>query len=115
MTNGGASIWLVLSARIEDADHAWSALRGASTSFGLWLYGGTDRQAYYTARNRAYFEKHCCKPTGIRAINRWLFLLLLCVLAMFAGKMDRYRIILQAIKEGEAGLLGISQRFPLDE
>jgi GT2 family glycosyltransferase len=114
LTHGGGSILLVTGALIEDLESSWNIKNRSSSSFGSLLGGPADFRVYYGIRNQAYFEAYCM-PNDRRIfwLNRMVYLLMLYVLSRFTGRLSRYRLIVEAVRDGLAGRLGTHRRFPL--
>lgn len=115
VTRGGGNLWLVTAAKITDVDSSWHVKRHFGNSFRLWLQGGSDTRIYYGARNHTYLDRHCfaCNRL-VYWINRRFFCSIMWLFALFLGRTDRYRLLQDAIRDGLAGHLGVSPRFPLE-
>jgi len=113
ITSGGGEIWLAPAARIVDVEQSWSLGEDRMTAFGRWIKQGSDRQVFYTARNWSYFESHCRGCSWFRLVNRTIYLSILWCTAMRARKATRFKLILEAIRDGERGVLGVRPEFPL--
>lgn len=114
VTRAGGSIWLLTEARLSDLETSWSVKKRFNFIFDGFLLGEGDYRAYYCARNQAYFEEHCRKHRrSIRNINRLVFLFILKMIALKHGKLKRFKILLEAIKNGESAILGIHRNYLL--
>lgn len=109
---GGGDLWLEPRARIRDIQSSWQAVQQPTNSFDVWLANGSARHVYYTARNWAYFQTHCRKTTWGLHANKAIFLTILWSMALLRRRLTRFRLILNAICEGETGLLGANPQFP---
>ncbi len=108
ITRAGGAIYLVVTAQLRDLEKSWKAHNLYSSSFMGWLFGEGDNRVYYSARNEAYFE-HCVRPHNIliRSINKIFYMTVMKCYALITGKMNRYRLITNAISDGEAKRLGM--------
>ena len=99
------AIWLDPAAEIDDIDASWQTAPRQPIYFVSWIKLGSDEQVYYNIRNRAYLETHG-RPLSIRRlINRAVLLPILWIIALRSGKLERFRLILKAIRDGESGRL----------
>jgi len=110
---GGANM-LFTAAGLTDLEPSWNLKDKRGSSFGSWLGGEGDFRAYYASRNGAYFE-HFVKPHNrvVRRLNKGIYLFLLWIAAARSGRMERYRLILKGIADGEADTLGINPEYRL--
>jgi GT2 family glycosyltransferase len=107
LTAAGGKIILVTDARIVDLDQSWNVKSNFSSSFDIWLIGSSESRVYYAARNHAYWELHCRKGNGAaRTWNRAIFICILWARAQRLQRMARYRLLRNAIADGEACRLG---------
>jgi len=114
LTSSGGSILLVADAGILDLEMQWNAGTRFSNSLQGWLLGEGDMRAYYTARNRSYFEMHLQpKVPWLRRVNKGVYLALLRLAAWRTCRQVRLRLLLQAIADGENGRMGMNQEFSL--
>jgi len=112
ISSTGGEIVVAPQALIADLEQSWG-IADRSTIFGKLINLGSDRQVYYTTRNRAYFESHCREHSRIRKVNRAVFLFTLWSLACLRRRTARFRLIVKAIHDGEGAVLGINPEFPL--
>jgi len=110
---GGANM-LITGAGLTDLESSWNLKDNRASSFGSWLRGEGDFRAYYASRNGAYFE-HYVKPHNriVRRLNKEIYLFLLWIAAARSGRMERYRLILKGIADGEADKLGMNPDYRL--
>jgi GT2 family glycosyltransferase len=114
VTQAGGCIWLVTDACISDLESSWNVKKRFKSIFEGFLLGDGEYRVYYSARNQAYFEAHCRKHCKIiRSVNRTAFLCILTVLALKLEEIARLKLLLSAIKDGEASKLGINNNYPL--
>ncbi|MHC1698700.1 MAG: glycosyltransferase [Geobacteraceae bacterium] len=115
ITSQGGIILLIADAHVIDLEMQWNFGSGFKNSFEVWLLGKGDARAFYTARNRVYFEA-LLQPhnTAVYLLNRFLFLTLLCFYAWKTGQKMRHGLLLEAIADGENGRLGTAPGFPLN-
>lgn len=105
ITEGGGSIWLDPHAQIDDIDSSWHASSSKLSFFETWIELGTDEQVYYELRNKAYLETHDRPRSLRRQINRIVLIPILWYIAARTRKLDRFHLILKAVKDGESGRL----------
>lgn len=116
LTHMGGDILLIPKAEITDMDGTWNVKRSRSkNSFMVWLQEGDDFRAYYAIRNLSWIGSRTSKASFnlLYLINKWTYLSILYTMALANGRLPRFRLFLQAIKDGENGHLGINPRFPL--
>lgn len=114
ITQAGGEIHLVRDARLTDMEASWAVGRSFKSTFDALLLGDGDFRAFYSTRNNAYFEHWCAsKGNWQRAINRALYLGVLRIRAAMLGRGERFRLLMAAIRDGEAQRLGVDPRFPL--
>jgi glycosyltransferase involved in cell wall biosynthesis len=112
LEGSGGQIFLIPVSRIDDLETSWNTKSRFSSSFLGWLCGSSDFRAFYGARNQAYFEAKRDKHKIVRSVNRAFYLAILTVVAVLKKRMSRLRLLADAIRSGEAGLLGVDDRFP---
>ncbi|MEO6748399.1 MAG: glycosyl transferase family 2, partial [Casimicrobiaceae bacterium] len=108
----GGRIRLVAAAHVADISSSWQSggrLRDA------WLDETSEARVFYGARNEAWFDFHRLMA------NRWLYRFHRgIVLAAWwcasrrEPRRTRYTLLVEAIRAGEAGRLGVDARFPLE-
>jgi GT2 family glycosyltransferase len=115
LTRAGGKIVLVTGASITDLEPSWSGKGRFGNSFDTLLCSGDDFRAFYSTRNNAYYERWSREGGNAlaRKINRLIFLTILRTRARALRKQQRLALLRQAIAEGEAGRLGVSEAFPL--
>jgi GT2 family glycosyltransferase len=113
LTRAGGKIVLVSDARILDMEHpGWG--RGFGSTFDAFLLCDSDFRAFYATRNTAYFERWQRSGSSMmRAINRGTYLAALRVRAAMLRRTERFDLLMQAIRDGEAGRLGEHPEFQL--
>jgi GT2 family glycosyltransferase len=115
LTHTGGEILLVPPARLMDMECTWNTKRAStSSSFMMWLQDGGDFRAYYSARNLSWVETHTKQPSSsVYLLNKLVYLTLLYSIALINGRLSRFRLLYDAIADGEKGHLGINLKFPL--
>ncbi|MBD1552156.1 glycosyltransferase [Pseudomonas typographi] len=114
ITAKGGCITLVTGALLDDLEASWNIKARSNNIYEAFLLGNSDLRAYYTARNQAWFDKYVwAGPAWLYRLNRALFLFLLRQVARRKGTGHRLALIEQAIRDGEAGRLGMHEAFPL--
>lgn len=114
ITAQGGQITLVTGALLDDLEESWNTKARTRNIYETFLLGGSDLRAYYTARNQAWFDKHVwAGQRWLYRLNRGLFLFLLRQVARRQGTGTRLQLIEQAMRDGEAGRLGVHKAFAL--
>jgi GT2 family glycosyltransferase len=114
LTRNGGKIVLVTDAKLYDLESSWNVRTNYSNTFDALLQGDGDFRAYYSTRNNAYFERWMRDGNGwTRAFNRTLYLTALRLRADMTKRQQRFKLLLEAIHDGEAGRLGEHPNFPL--
>ena len=114
ITHSGGTIRLVPSARITDIEPSWSSRPPLSLPFRHWLEDGGDVRAFYGARNRTYLDTYCWAGNPLLlAVNRQACCVGLCIFALALRRLDRYRLLRVAMREGANGRLGMHRQYPL--
>ncbi|MEB0042407.1 MULTISPECIES: glycosyltransferase [unclassified Pseudomonas] len=114
ITAGGGRIFLVPDALLDDLEESWNIKAKSNNIYESFLLGGSDLRAYYGARNQAWFDKNIwASSSWIYSLNRWVFFRLLRLIAKRRGAEQRLNLIEKAIHDGESGVLGLHQSYPL--
>lgn len=115
ITKAGGRIMLVTKAKIEDLESSWNARKETkTTSLDIILNQGSNLRVYYGTRNGVYFGRYCRPSNGLISwLNRRIYMMLLWGKALKEGKMERYRLVRDAVKDGLQGKLGEHPNFPL--
>jgi len=115
LTRAGGSIVLATNAKLVDLELSWNVKARFSNTFDALLLGDSDLRAFYSTRNRAYFEEKYSKDFKlIRGINKFIYLSALYVRSMGVDRKARFKLLIQAIRDGESGRLGVHPDFPLN-
>jgi len=114
ITASGGRIFLVPDALLDDLEDSWNIKARTRNVYENYLLAGSDLRAYYGARNQAWFDKNIWASSPlIYRLNRWVFFCLLRLIANRCDATKRLSLIEQAIKDGEAGVLGLNRSYPL--
>jgi hypothetical protein len=114
ITRAGGRILVVTAARIEDLEVSWNPTVQLANRFRGLVAGSSAFRSYYSARNAAFFESRFRRRNGaIFALNRLAYLGLVAFYARRSGHPERYKLIREAIADGEAGRLSINPRYRL--
>lgn len=114
ITASGGKIFLVPDATLDDLENSWNIKARTNNIYESFLLGGSDLRAYYGARNQAWFDKNVwASSSWLYGLNRWVFFRLLRLVAWRSGATERLGLIEQAIRDGEAGVLGLNRAYPL--
>ncbi|MDH1008884.1 glycosyltransferase [Pseudomonas nicosulfuronedens] len=110
----GGHLYLVPEAGLDDLEHSWNIKERTSNIYETYLLGSSDLRAYYAARNQAWFDKNLWVTSPLMyRFNRWVFIRLLHFFARRHQRESRLALLLQAIRDGEAGALGMNRAYPL--
>lgn len=114
ITRAGGRILVVTAARIEDLEASWNPTVQLANRFSGLVAGSSAFRTYYSVRNAAWFEAEFRRRNRVMfAINRLAYLAAIRFYARRAGHPERYRLIRDAVADGQAGRLGIDQRYRL--
>jgi GT2 family glycosyltransferase len=113
LTRSGGKIFLIPHSRIFDMETSWNIKTRFSFSFVGWLCHSSDLRAFYAARNHAYIEAKNDKHKLMHAVNRGIYLTLMTIFALINRRVARLRLLFDAIRRGESGVLGVDKRYPL--
>lgn len=113
VTQNGGAIFLTGKPFVNDLEESWNVGDEYSNSFRRWLFGGSDIRVFYSVRNHVYFEIFSRKPKNqfSRMLNKLIYMAMLNFFSMFWGKRQRYRLICEAVALGEAGKLGLHDKY----
>jgi GT2 family glycosyltransferase len=110
----GGHLYLVPEAGLDDLENSWNIKARTNNIYETYLLGSSDLRAYYAARNQAWFDKNLWVTSPLMyRFNRWLFIRLLHFFARRHQRESRLALLLQAIRDGEAGALGMNRAYPL--
>jgi GT2 family glycosyltransferase len=114
VTRAGGRILVVTAARIEDLEVSWNPTVQLANRFSGLVAGSSAFRTYYSTRNAAWFESHLRRRNRLTfALNRAIYLGLVRFYARRSGHPDRFRLIREAVRDGEAGRLSINPRYQL--
>lgn len=114
ITAGGGRIFLVPDALLDDLEDSWNIKARTRNVYENYLLAGSDLRAYYGARNQAWFDKNIWASSPlVYRLNRWMFFCLLRLIAKRCDAGPRLSLIENAIRDGEAGVLGLNRSYPL--
>jgi len=113
LVTGGGKIFLVSGSRVDDLEPSCNDKSRFGSAANVLLSDNSAFRAFYSARNHAYLEARTGEHKMVRAVNRLAYLSLLLVMALWQGRLKRYRLFHEAVSRGEAGDLGFDVRFPL--
>ncbi|MRS01980.1 glycosyltransferase [bacterium] len=107
-TSKGGNILLVPSSRVIDLEPVWNATGGEdSSNVYRRLNILSPTRTYYEVRNRVYLGRTMFPGHSLTYfLNKWVYLLLLGLLAIYYRRGDRFKLILRAAHDGECGQLG---------
>jgi len=115
LTRAGGEIVLATKAKLIDLELSWNVKARFSNTFDAILLGDSDFRAFYSTRNRAYFEENYSEDFKlIRNVNKFIYLTALYLRSIAVGRKARFTLLIQAIRDGEAGRLGEHPDFLLN-
>jgi GT2 family glycosyltransferase len=107
VARAGGRLVLVPASRVEDIDASWSQGDPAASGLAALLETPAAERAYYTVRNRVYFESRRWRSSRLLyATNKAVVLAALVATGCIRGRRRRLRALLRAVADGEAGRLG---------
>jgi GT2 family glycosyltransferase len=110
-TNRVAKIYFVADALVHDVDNR---VGQQSRLFTARLNTADFSKLYYSVRNLAYFESYFWNQNQlVYSVNRLLFMAVLTGLALSKNRFLRYKIILQAIRDGKNASLGANPAYQI--
>lgn len=109
----GGKLFLVPESTIDDIEVSWHVARGSGRMVDSLLHGGPDFRIFYSVRNGAYVASRKRTAHVRFMINRSAFMTYLWLLALWYGRLDRYRLIQLALRDGLEGKLGKKAGFDL--
>jgi len=114
MSTQGVVIQQIRDARIKDLEPFWGTENNINLVYLAVLKVGADFRVYYGARNEAYIAR-VLHPGNLfmYECNKAIYIAFLFLLALLFGGFRRFFLILQAIRDGEAGRLGYNPKIPL--
>jgi GT2 family glycosyltransferase len=112
LKNGG-EIWLDIDSRCDDICNNYS-ISVLKIPFIGYLFADNDAKVYYMIRNRVYFDRY---SLGVKSVfvffNMSIFITVLLIIGCLALRFSRIKVVLQAIRDGYKGTLGMHPDFPL--
>lgn len=118
----GGRLFLVPASVLTDINpNAYTNLENgrisALSSIKRHFASGDVSRVYYWVRNQAYFERNLFSYKSnfnvfVYMMNKFLVMLILCGYTLRFRRMDRLRLIWNAVREGEQGILGKRLAFP---
>jgi GT2 family glycosyltransferase len=110
----GGEIWLVRDSVIQDIEASFYLPPRKALLYHSVFDAPRDAAVYYGVRNGVYFAKHhlTTRP-WLRQLNKALFLSLILCIGLLRGQGHRLRLLWQAVRDGEAGRLGLHPGHPI--
>lgn len=103
----GGSLLLVPDSRIMDLEPVWNATGGKTSNIHRRLNVLSSEKTYYEVRNRIYLGRTMFPGHRLMYfLNKWVYLTLLGLLALYYRRGKRLKLILRAVSDGEQGRLG---------
>lgn len=114
LTRSGGNIFLVTKACLIDLDASWNIKKRYNNSFKGWLLGGQNFRAYYAARNQTFLDLKLLGNNGIwLRVNMGLYLVGLLIYALVLHRVDRFYLIIKAVRDALNNKLGHSGSYKL--
>ncbi len=116
LTGQAGKIHIIRDAVINDIDTTWGCAEKHhySALFSGRLESRNPSKLYYATRNMIYFELHVgSRKTPIYALNKFVFITILTIMALQTGNFAQFRTILIGMKDGREKCLGINQAYQL--
>jgi GT2 family glycosyltransferase len=114
VTQHHGSIYIITDALIEDLEPASNEIK----YYPMWnwirhLPPEKSFRTYYHLRNKIYFNTYCkmSKISWMYHINRYTYLGLLWIVAIFNHRSQQYALLAQAISDGVHRHLGVGPEF----
>lgn len=106
-TSQGGNLFLVPDSRITDIEPVWNATGGKTSNTYRRLKVLSSKKTYYEVRNRIYLGRTMFPGHPLMyLLNKWLYITLLGLLALYYRCGERFKLILRAVNDGERGRLG---------
>ena len=110
--NKNGLIYLLKSCIVKDVQSSCGGEKNEN-SFVPFL-NINNSKIYYNIRNCIYFEKYLKNNNNlIRNINMIIYLILIKCYLLLKNNIKKYKIILEAINDGNNGILGYNEKYPL--
>jgi GT2 family glycosyltransferase len=108
-------IHLLTAALIDDVDQSWNDKAVPASGINRLLDYGQDFQVFYTVRNNAFLSRHVWRRGRLSyAFHRLCFMTLLSLAAAAKrNRRQRWRLVREAIYDGERGVLGSKEGLAL--
>ena len=114
ITKAGGEIWMVTNSRIHDLQSSFYLPGKKKILYHSAFDSPKDSASYYALRNTIYFSKKYLRTDKtIYFLNKVLFLFFITAMAILRGKMQRLKLIMAAINDGEKGRLGFNQDYKI--
>lgn len=113
LVKAGVIIVYSESTTVEDIDTSWN-MGSQQPALLTWLNSGSDFRVFYGVRNHRYYESGAKPLTFLASANKAVYLAALFILALHLKKIQRFRLICEATKNGENGILGAKKEFELN-
>ncbi|KLD63198.1 glycosyl transferase family 2 [Dyella japonica DSM 16301] len=114
ITASGGAIEVMTGAELDDMEGSWNLKSRHPNAFIGWLKGESDLRAFYGLRNQVWFDRNRWVTSTLEyRINQLIFIGLLKFYAKRTGSPARLRLLMRAIRDGQASSLGIEPELPL--
>jgi GT2 family glycosyltransferase len=102
ITQSGGSLFMVPTSEVADIEQSWTSTESKKRFLPVLLASNSDKHVYYSVRNHAFLDRNVwCDNKLVYSINKYIYLLLLGVVAIVHRDIKRYLLIIKAISIGE--------------
>jgi GT2 family glycosyltransferase len=110
----GGVIWLVRDSVVTDLEASFYLPRRKALLYHSVFDGRSDASVYYGVRNGVHFARqYLVTRWSLFRLNQWVFLVLLLGIGVLRRKWHRLRVLWQAVRDGNAGRMGLNPAYPL--
>ncbi len=110
----GGSLAIVVDAELLDLENSWNVSDSGSGAIAGLLHGSGDFRAYYSVRNRVWFDYRVrTSNRAVFLVNCFVYISLISFVAVLNGRVRRLALICRALRDGLSGQLGEAEVFPL--
>lgn len=110
----GGKIRLVVNALTQDIDSFEDNRDLRKSSTAMSILHGSDFRVYYSFRNHSWIDHFINRERSVTYdINRIVYTLILFAFSLCVGRLDRFKVIVDAVEDGRRGRLGHNANYPL--
>lgn len=109
ITRSGKKIFACPKAIIHDLSPSWNAVGGKGSNLRRRIQDLDSFRVYYEVRNRTWINRQYYPgKIYLYFFNKTIFMISAWVMALRYARLERFRLIKKAIRDGEMGRLGAS-------